>query len=560
MTFVDNAPATDQPKAHGGALSQVVVTPGIVHGLDIREGHESAGANPKTLVVHPGIALAIDGSLIEVDRPTNHDLGNALASSAGRVLELVLVGGPSSEGAIRLRTMTDEVAAVGTIRLASIEWSASKGLVIAPVYAGLGSRRLSIGSARDTYLVVDDHAVRARGTIKVEGRGPSNRHDDGCLVVGKTSDSNICVDNRNIGARTDGVPSELSIQPAGGVTRFGGSIEGPERDPLTIVGGSDLSLGGGGVLMIGRSSGPNLVFDENELMARDDGRSVPLMVQLDGSETRFGGPLRGADGGPLTIAGGSDLSLGGDGVLLIGSEDAQHLVLDENEILAGNGTRPADLYLQWHGGTTAFGGPVRGPDNHPLYVGGGRDGVTRFSGPLQLVANDAPGLQASSWDLRTSSDLASPDLEIRHNDHLVSWFEADGSGRLVTRCDQTAVVDPVDLTDALEVVQRLRPITYRQREGADQVSVGFVAEEVADAAPDLVTGNDDALGIRPADFAVIAIAAIKEQQKRIDVLERVVAALTTGEPPEVPADTDSYRLSPNKPLPTTTQPSKDHRS
>jgi len=52
---------------------------------------------------------------------------------------------------------------------------------------------------------------------------------------------------------------------------------------LTVFGGTDASLtNNSGIMMIGNDTGPNIVFDTNEIMARNNGTISPLYLQNDG--------------------------------------------------------------------------------------------------------------------------------------------------------------------------------------------------------------------------------------------------------------------------------------
>ena len=51
---------------------------------------------------------------------------------------------------------------------------------------------------------------------------------------------------------------------------------------LQVEGGSDVSLGGGGYLQLGGGSGLNLALDNNEIMARSNGGSTTLHLNVDG--------------------------------------------------------------------------------------------------------------------------------------------------------------------------------------------------------------------------------------------------------------------------------------
>ncbi len=490
------------------------MTPGIIDGLDLRIGVGPRGAGPddRVLVAQPGRALTDDGSLIVVGRPIATDPSAALALPVGQTLDVLLhcpadrreVGLDQRAIDLDLRLQPSGSAPPPhATRIAIIRRMTSSQLEVAPIHSGINGRRLAIGAPGSPLLVVEDGAVVAFGAVVVKP-GAGTTEDDGCVVVGSGEGENVRLDRRGIAARTGGRPAELVLQPDGGETRFGGPIEGPDREPLTVVGGSDLSLGGGGVLMLGRSTGPNLVFDENEIMARDDGRQAPVTLQGDGGETRFGGPLRGPAGNPLRVVGGSDLSLGGQGVLMLGDAESHHLVLDENEVMAGNGSRAAELHIQWRGGGTSFGGPISGGTDGALDVQP-NGGTTRFGGALEVHSGGRPA----------------------------AWLGADGTGRLASRSDRASVTDPVEATGALDVARRLRPVTYRPPGSSERSGLGLIAEEVQKIAPNLVAAAaDGTLGMRALDVAVLAIAAIGELDRRIDELEQTVAELQAGESPK----------------------------
>jgi len=66
--------------------------------------------------------------------------------------------------------------------------------------------------------------------------------------------------------------------------RVGVGTSSPET-PLNVVGGSDVSLSGGGSIQIGSFDGNNLAMDANEIMARDgNGTTNPLFLQDEGGD------------------------------------------------------------------------------------------------------------------------------------------------------------------------------------------------------------------------------------------------------------------------------------
>ncbi len=91
------------------------------------------------------------------------------------------------------------------------------------------------------------------------------------------------------------------------------------------------------------------------------------------------------------------------------------------------------------------------------------------------------------------------------------------------------------LQPALERVMQLRPVKYHYKEqkDSDQLSLGFIAQEVQPLFPEMVvTGEDGKLGMSYSYAGVVAIKAIQEQQEiieeqeqRIDKLEKELAEI-----------------------------------
>jgi hypothetical protein len=71
-----------------------------------------------------------------------------------------------------------------------------------------------------------------------------------------------------------------------------GSAENSRSNAFTVYGGSDASVtDNSGFVMIGNDSGANIVFDTNEIMARNNGNSSTLYLQNDGGAVRVGGVI-----------------------------------------------------------------------------------------------------------------------------------------------------------------------------------------------------------------------------------------------------------------------------
>jgi hypothetical protein len=121
---------------------------------------------------------------------------------------------------------------------------------------------------------------------------------------------------------------------------------------LHIERGSDVTLAGGGYLQLGASDNPNLVFDNNEIQARNAGLATDLTMQLGGGNIGIGTSLPAVR---LQISNGTDVGYETGGYLQMGPNNATNLAFDNNEIQARNAFAPSALYLQNNGGDVQIG-------------------------------------------------------------------------------------------------------------------------------------------------------------------------------------------------------------
>jgi hypothetical protein len=79
--------------------------------------------------------------------------------------------------------------------------------------------------------------------------------------------------------------------------------------PLQVVGGSDLTLGGGGNIVIGQTSNNNLVMDNNEIQSRNNGNAAALFINANGGNVGIG--TNNAQGFQLAVNGTAAKPSGG---------------------------------------------------------------------------------------------------------------------------------------------------------------------------------------------------------------------------------------------------------
>ncbi len=552
-------------------LIPAILTQGVVDGLRIQpstlgsvsgptddggpvsavsDGHVLVGPNDHSITVGPGTGLDHVGRLLTVRTESTIELDQLVDGADGVVGHLYME--PVTDGYTEPATAvpSDTPAAIRAIRSGDpIPRSAvpialirrdrdSSILQLSTIQAWLNSNGLLIGSPDSGGLALTDDAIVAGRVLHLVGGGRDAAKLEHHVVIGPRRGPNLSLGGDRIAASTDGSEIDLHIQSDGGEVHFGGAVRGPEREPLTILGGFDVSLSGGGVLMLGDRDGANLVLDENEIMAREDGANAPLLLQWEGGDTRFGGVIRGPAEGPLNVVGGNDLSLGGHGLLMVGPADAAHLLLDENEIMARAGDHNSNLYLQWRGGETHFGGPIEltssdreerieswrieASERGRLIIT--HDGVPHsWFDPAAgtMFSNSAFSGSAAKTGL-SGTGPSGPGVERSERQESSARFLRSDSG-------SAEIADSnEELDHAVSVLRRLRPLRSIPASEDQTPAVGFDPSEISPVAPELVDCHRGVAGVSDRGLLTYAIAAIKEQQRTIDALERRVDDLESA--------------------------------
>ena len=88
----------------------------------------------------------------------------------------------------------------------------------------------------------------------------------------------------------------------------------------------------------------------------------------------------------------------------------------------------------------------------------------------------------------------------------------DTDGRYIATSDRRLKTNIQSMDQILSSVRQLKPSKYQfiANNPESKRSIGFIAQEVQELFPDIVSSKDGYLGINYAAFAVIAIQAIKE--------------------------------------------------
>jgi hypothetical protein len=150
-------------------------------------------------------------------------------------------------------------------------------------------------------------------------------------------------------------------------------------------------------------------------------------------------------------------------------------------------------------------GSIRG-----LYITDGT-GQTRVSIP---AANGTSLLQ--DWPVGWGGGLAT--FDVVGSSTYFSGYNTRSDRRYKTN------IQDMDAADALEKLLRLKPVTYNYKEdhGPDGTQLGFIAQDVRDVIPELITGEeteDKKLGLNYPGLIAPLVAAVQELKAAQDELK-----------------------------------------
>lgn len=127
-------------------------------------------------------------------------------------------------------------------------------------------------------------------------------------------------------------------------------------------------------------------------------------------------------------------------------------------------------------------------------------------------------------------DAGDPDLFFDYSGNasnwVSGWLEPMGSGWR-NNSDIRMKDEVADLGPVLDRVVQLRPTSYRFLNASEDrpKTLGFIAQEVAELFPDLVVEKRGYLSLNYNEFAVLAIAAVRELAAQVVALQEAVNGL-----------------------------------
>ena len=343
-------------------------------------------------------------------------------------------------------------------------------------------------------------------------------------------------------------------------------------NPLTrlhINGGEDASNTLDGFMMIGSKTGDNLIIDQNEIIARQNGSPSTLYVQSGGGNTWFGGGnvYMGSGGGKVSIGdatltdrfnvnGGSYQvqlrnPIDGTNDWFIGASSSSWQTTDDLLTFSPTtGTLNSTLRLKSVTDNTGSEAPVMisSPStqtlyldgneidsNTPLYINhnsdeetyinpsGGKVGIgtTTPEGVLTVKTTEAGlGLQrdgATWWIDPTNTGV----VNFFKNGDLLAYFSYDNAGDWIAVSDRNLKQDIHPISSVMDKINMLKLCTYSFiHDPASRQDIGVIAQELEPIFPETVSYANGQYGVSYDQLTVIGIKGIQEQQERLEELSQ----------------------------------------
>lgn len=319
------------------------------------------------------------------------------------------------------------------------------------------------------------------------------------------------------------VPERMRITGDGKV----GIATSSPQSMLHVAGGGDAALAtaASGYIISGSTGSTNLIMDDNEIMARNNGAESSLYLQneggdlvvhsLAGSQTEVIIKDNGNVGigttnptAQLNVLGGSvaDVADPNSGDIVVAYATGLNIVMDENDIMARNNSVESNLNLQRQGGDLTIHGTQAG-GSQVIIKDDGKVGIgtTAPAYQLELSTNSAAKPSSASWTVPS-------DTRLKEN---VTTF-----------------------TDGLALVEKINPVwfTYTGEAGMPrETAVGTLAQELQEIAPymvspwiftDTATGTSaEYLGVDYGAMDFVLVNAIKQLAEQNRVLKAEIEAL-----------------------------------
>jgi hypothetical protein len=351
---------------------------------------------------------------------------------------------------------------------------------------------------------------------------------------------------------------------------------------LHLSGGGNASNAGAGYFTIGSITGKNLVFDQNDILARNNGSASALTLQGNNGATYIGengGNVLLADGGGSVGIGTTVLparlsiedenfqlafinlldednswylgttnggwTVGDNRLVFSPTTSSNDAVLRLVDVTENNGTIAPVMIRSGASQTLLLDGNEidglsdaihinRNSQQHTLLnVNGGRVGVgtddptnafeVRTSGTDPALRLEDSG---KFWEIDANTEFNW--LGFRKNGFIVGRVNGI-TGQWETISDRRVKQDIRPLEPVLDRLLDLTPLRYRYKGlGATSEQIGLIAQDVAPIFPEIAVADSPGIGVAYSKLSVLLLKALQEQQAEIDRLSTELHSLMTS--------------------------------
>ena len=150
------------------------------------------------------------------------------------------------------------------------------------IYGEFDNNLLHFNARTEVTSTTDASGTAGTGALEIA----NSLRLDGNEIITNTNTTLFIQSDNNGDVVMDGSTFRMDAS----TSRIGIGVTAPGTK-LHVVGGTDASISGGGYITSGNLNGQNIVIDENEIMARNNGAASNLHLQVEGGSVTVGGAV-----------------------------------------------------------------------------------------------------------------------------------------------------------------------------------------------------------------------------------------------------------------------------
>ena len=201
------------------------------------------------------------------------------------------------------------------------------------------------------------------------------------------------------------------------------------------------------------------------------------------------------------------------------------LRLNGDAIVTGSLTTTGVIYAQPNGGMYFQGGDDVALHDINISNHMGIYGVQNSTVGAVKLGSSGPVLYGSGSNLEINTTAPSYPLHVSASVSNVSIY---ASNDIVAFSDQSVKENIRPIKNVLERIGDSRGVLYDRVDNGEKDNIGFIAQELEVAFPELVVTNPDGTkAVKYQNAVAVLFEAVKEQQKQIEELKELVNKLIT---------------------------------